>query len=91
MAVLVEKGEQMNRWKEHFEKLLNIQSERNASISGWGMAGRKRGMSREEGISRMEVDEAMKIKMGKAPGTDGVCGEMLKYGGELVVDWIWKL
>ena len=33
--VLVEKGEKMNTWREHFEELLNVQSERNASISGW--------------------------------------------------------
>ena len=90
--VLVEKSEKVNRWKEHFEELLNVQSERDASISGWGMAGRRRGLGRGEGISRVEVVEAIrKVKMGKAPGTDGVCGEMLKFGGELVVDWIWKM
>ena len=33
----------------------------------------------------------MKIKTGKAPGIDGVCGEMLKYGGDSIVEWIWKL
>ena len=38
-------------------------------------------MRREDGISRVEVVEAMKkIKTGKAPGIDGVCGEMMKYG-----------
>ena len=32
-----------------------------------------------------------KIKIRKAPGTDGVCGEMLKYRDDVVVDWIWKM
>ncbi len=38
---------------------------------------------------RGEVVEALKkVKTGKAPGIDGVCGEMLKYGGDIFFDWI---
>ena len=90
--LLVEKRARIRRWKEHFEDLLNVESESSASINGWGMAGRRRDVRREDGISRVEVVEAMKkIKTGKAPGIDGVCGEMLKYGGDSIVEWIWKL
>ncbi len=39
-------------------------------------------------VERSEVLEAMrKLKLGKAPGSDGITAEMLKYG-EVVVDWM---
>ncbi len=28
------------------------------------------------------------MKVGKASGPDGITAEMLKYGGEIVVDWM---
>ncbi|MCP4337615.1 MAG: reverse transcriptase family protein, partial [Desulfobulbaceae bacterium] len=58
-----------------------------------GMGERRREIVEEEvGIRRAEVSEALKkVKMGKASGIDGVCGEMLKYGGEIVIEWVWKM
>ena len=32
-----------------------------------------------------------KHKNGKAAGKDGVNRKMIKFGGDMVVDWIWKL
>ena len=32
-----------------------------------------------------------KLKNGKAAGKDEVTGEMIKGGGDRVVDWIWRL
>ncbi|MCP3680826.1 MAG: reverse transcriptase family protein [Gammaproteobacteria bacterium] len=56
------------------------------------MTGRRRGERREEDISRCEVVEALKkVKTEKAPGIDGVCGEMLKYGGDIAVYWLRKV
>ncbi len=38
---------------------------------------------------RSEIMEAIrKLKVGKVPGLDGITAEMLKYGRELVVDWM---
>lgn len=43
----------------------------------------------EREFSRTEICAALeKQKMGKSPGTDGVCGEMLEHGGETVAKWI---
>ena len=32
-----------------------------------------------------------KLKNGKAAGKDEITGEMIKGGGDTVVDWIWRL
>ncbi len=40
-------------------------------------------------LEQGEIMEAIsKLKLGKAPGLDGITAEMLKYGGEIVVDWV---
>lgn len=50
---------------------------------------RLRTAAEESKISRKEVCKTLKnIKMGKAPGMYGLCGEMQKYGNEAVVEWI---
>ena len=46
---------------------------------------------RGEPIGRAEVEMRLgKLKNGKATGKD-VTGEMIKGGGDRVVDWIWRL
>lgn len=53
------------------------------------MAGEEK--TGEEEISRREVCEALRrTKTGKALEIDEGCGEMLKYGREVVIDWLWK-
>ena len=32
-----------------------------------------------------------KLKNGKSTGKDEVTGEMVKGGGDMVVEWIWRL
>ncbi len=44
-------------------------------------------MQREMG--RSEVEGAIaRLKCGKAAGMDGITAEMLKYGGDAVVEWM---
>ncbi len=39
--------------------------------------------------SRVRILEAIrKLKLGIAPSTDGIIAKMLKYGGEIVIDWM---
>lgn len=44
----------------------------------------------EEGISRKEINAIRKIKEGKALGVDEIPGEVWKYEGEELEDWIWR-
>ena len=45
-----------------------------------------------EPFGRAEVEVgASKLKNGKAAGEDEITGEMIKGGGDRVVDWIWRL
>ncbi len=40
-------------------------------------------------VKRGEIMEAIrKLRVGNAPGSDGITPEMLKYGGEILVDWM---
>ncbi len=44
-------------------------------------------MQRE--IGRLEVEGAIaRLKCGKAAGMDGITAEMLKYGGDALVEWM---
>ena len=50
----------------------------------WGM---KKLLGRREEV----VGRVRKLKNGKLAGIDEISGEMIKHGGERVIDWIWKL
>ncbi len=46
-------------------------------------------MQREIGRRTLEVEEAIaRLKCGKLTGMDGITAEMLKYGGDAVVEWM---
>ncbi|MCP5003018.1 MAG: hypothetical protein GY941_03575 [Planctomycetes bacterium] len=76
-------------WKRHFERLMNERSEGQAVVTCWGM-GAGRGPWEVQGeIRKDEVKGAIeRLKVGKAPGIDGMTAEMLKYGGEEMVEWM---
>lgn len=76
-------------WKRHFDRLMNGRTEGEAIVSSIGIeAGGKR-VGMQEGINRKEVEKVMaRLKSGKAAGIDGVIAEMLKFGGEVIADWM---
>ena len=78
------------RWAEHFENLLNVVEDREAEIVGVvGVQVPVMGVENESEITRGEVERALKdTQTGKAPGVDGVTGEMLKEGGVTIVEWL---
>ena len=58
-----------------------------------GFDGIQRGnYFREEPIGRVEAEVRVgKLKKGKATGKDQITGEMIKVGGDRVLDWTWRL
>ena len=78
-------------WKEYFEDLYNIDTQVQIAILMCGFDGAQRvTYFGEEPIRRTEVEvRVRKIENGKAIGKDEVTGEMIKGGGERMVDWIY--
>ena len=91
--LLVEGGAVRKRWAEYFERLLNVEDDREAKIVAvGGVMMPKMGEENEKEITREEVLEAVNgTKAGKAPGLDGCTAEFLKKGGESVLEWLVRL
>ena len=67
---------------------INTQEEVGVHICGYGRV-RRRNYFGGEPIRKIEVEERVKkLKNGKAAGKDEVTEEMVKGGGDVVVDWI---
>ncbi|MEL7177812.1 MAG: reverse transcriptase domain-containing protein [Pseudomonadota bacterium] len=78
-----------NRWKEYHEEMSEDREGGRAIVSCLGMKGGERKVGEQVNIKRREVRRAIKrLKCGKSPGVDGVTAEMLKAGGEAVVEWL---
>ena len=77
-------------WKEYFEDLYNIDTEEEVAVHMCSFHEIRRGnYFGEEPIGRAEVEVRLgKLKNGKAAGKDEITGEMIKGGGNRVVDWI---
>src|SRR5678815_1118760 len=71
----------------------NIGSNEEVIVNGCGFDGARRNRYfGDEVISKEEVmGRARKLKNGKSAGIDEITGEMIKNGGEMVIEWIWKL
>jgi hypothetical protein len=86
--VLTEEHTIMERWKEHFEELLNPTKTNRESTEKTVKEGRKNKTeinnerNSDNEITLTEVQEAIKsIKNGKAAGHDGITPEMIKHLG----------
>ena len=80
--VLSEGGEVIGRWKEHFEELFHEAGEPHPVRQF-----RETVLEDDLGIMKEEVRNGVKrLKMRKAPGICGIVLEMLKAGGEVVIE-----
>ena len=87
--VLKEGDAVRERWREHFKDLADVGNRKKAVITCMGMTDGGERLKVQGPIKRREVRRAIgRLKMGKAAGADGITAEMLKFGGEVVVDWM---
>ena len=79
--------------KKYFKDLYSVDTQEEVEVHMCGYGGVRRGnYFGGEPIRKMEVEErVMKLKNGKVAGKDENTEEMVKGGGDVVVDWIWKL
>ena len=76
-------------WKRYFERLMNEKTKGQAVVTSMGMGAGKGPWCVQGEVKKAEVRKAIeRLKVGKAPGIDGITAEMLKYGGDEVVEWM---
>ncbi len=76
-------------WKGYCEQLMNDEAEGEAKVTSMGIEAHRGKVPMQREIGRLEVERAIaRIKCGKAAGMDGITAEMLKYGGDAVVEWM---
>ena len=75
--------EELKRWKEYFEEVLNCPDPEDPR----DVAPRPDLPTNKESITKAEIRAALKkLKNGKAPGLDNIPPEALKDGGAITVD-----
>ena len=79
--------------KQYLEDLYSIDTQEQVAVHMCGFDGIRRGnYFGGEPIGKAEVEVRVgKLKYGKAAGKDEIIGEIIKGGGEKVVNWIWRL
>ena len=81
-----------NIQREYFEDLYNIETQKKVAVPMCGFEGIRRGNyfgGEPNGRAEVQVREG-KLTNGKGAGKDKITGEMIKGGGDRVVDWIWR-
>ena len=84
-VLLTNKVDVMDRWKEHFQDLLNRPSSTDPNaLNNKDKLPCNADMNIPPSLE--EIEDAIKsLKNGKAPGADGIPSEVYKYGGPRVV------
>ena len=82
-----------NIWKKYFEDVNDIDTQIEVAVHMWGFDGIRRGnYFGREPIGKAEVEVRVgKLKNGKATSKVEIIREMIKGGGDRVVDWMWRL
>ena len=93
LKIVLEETEVRRIWKEYFEDPYNIDTQEHVAVHMCGFDGVRRGKHLGgEPIRRTEIEVRVgKLKNGKATGKNDFTGEIIKGGGDRVVDWIWRL
>ena len=81
--------EKLARWKRHFKSVLNVHS----TVVEEVLAGLVDHSQMEEPEAmREEIEKAVdKLRNGKSAGDDRIVAELLKNGGEAIINWLWEL
>ena len=90
--MLTEEGEVKERWSRYFDQLLNVDDGREAEITERRMCGVDARLLLGADVFVDDVRRAIKkLKNVKTPGVDGITSEMLRYGGECMVEWLTRV
>lgn len=98
--IILEGNKVLERWVEHFKELLNAEDKERVTIEEKVRPDKEEDReevnivekSHIEEPSRQEITRRIhKLKNNKAPGEDNVTAELVKYGGEVMIDAIHKL
>ena len=81
--------DKLARWRRHFENVLNVE---NAVAADMVTGVVDNGDIDTPDVTREEVAKAVRrLQNGKAAGKDRIVAELLKSGGETVIDWLTEL
>ena len=87
--VICEEDQVRGRWKEYFASLFQANGEMQQRVSGDVSGGEAQVEENADEITLEEVQRSIaRLKSRKTPGVCEVSGEMLKAGGEVVVEWL---
>jgi hypothetical protein len=90
-VVLTENQKVLERWREYFYELLNVEV-LDTALDGNNEETYCNVQPDVEMPSREEVEAAVKaLKNNKAPGKDEISAEVLKKGGDVIIDKLWEL
>ena len=80
--------EKLEQWKQHFEKVLNVQNEVEANV----LEDLEDHSETDTSQLTREIEQAVKkLQNGKAVGEDEIVAKMLKNGGEVMIDWLLEI